>query len=51
MLEPLSYNTVKAHSLWLLAGIALLFDQPSPLPIPASQVGSTDVGEDSDERK
>lgn len=40
-------NTVKAHSRWLPDVAALLFDRPSPLPIPASQAGSADVEEDS----
>lgn len=37
----------KTHSRWSPDVTALLFDQPSPLFIPASQVGSTDVEEDS----
>lgn len=40
-------NTGKAHSRCLPDVAALLFDQPSPLPVPASQVGSADVEEDS----
>ena len=40
-------NLVKAHSLWLANVTALLSDQPSPRPVPASQVSSTDVEEDA----
>lgn len=36
---------VKAHRLWLANATVLLCDQPSPPPIPASQVGSTNVKE------
>ena len=39
-------NLVKAHSLLLANVTVLLSDQPSPPPIPASQVGSTKVKKD-----